>query len=221
MARTDAFKQSHSERIVAPRLSVLTGEVLHQLRSSLDHLVRALILCNGGTPKKSQFPIWDSEPVDKKNLKDYEKQIAGIKNEAVRQKLWQLQPWQTTANRWLWDLGELNNQDKHRSLILHVTVVEPRVRYTTTWADNDVVGESDSVDDGSEITAGVQTVFGETIERTNIQRRLVVRVELPWSGAPGGTVDLVSSLQGLCNAVRKLIDEFAPFFRDASQSRAS
>ena len=40
------------------RFSVLAGEVIHHLRSSLDHLIYALIIQNGCSPsKKSQFPI--------------------------------------------------------------------------------------------------------------------------------------------------------------------
>jgi hypothetical protein len=43
------------------RLSVLLGDFLHNLRSSLDHLAWQLVLANGGTPKSgpggTQFPI--------------------------------------------------------------------------------------------------------------------------------------------------------------------
>lgn len=43
---------------VPPRFSVLAGEIVHHLRSSLDHLVHALIVRNGGTPaNNNQFPI--------------------------------------------------------------------------------------------------------------------------------------------------------------------
>lgn len=40
------------------RFSVLAGEIVHHMRSSLDHLVYALIVRNGGTPSRNnQFPI--------------------------------------------------------------------------------------------------------------------------------------------------------------------
>ena len=40
------------------RFAVLAGEIVHHLRSSLDHLIHALIVQNGGTPSRNnQFPI--------------------------------------------------------------------------------------------------------------------------------------------------------------------
>ncbi|MGH6872586.1 MAG: hypothetical protein ACREHE_13880 [Rhizomicrobium sp.] len=40
------------------RFSVLAGEIVHHLRSSLDHLITALVIRNGSTPTKNHhFPI--------------------------------------------------------------------------------------------------------------------------------------------------------------------
>jgi len=40
------------------RFAVLAGEIVHHMRSSLDHLIYALIAANGQTPSRnSQFPI--------------------------------------------------------------------------------------------------------------------------------------------------------------------
>ena len=53
------------------RFSVLAGEVIHHLRSSLDHLIYALIIQNGCSPsKKSQFPICSTQ----KNLRMHAKE---------------------------------------------------------------------------------------------------------------------------------------------------
>jgi len=44
-----------------PRIGVLCGDVVHNVRSALDHLVNALVVANGGAPKEgaggTQFPI--------------------------------------------------------------------------------------------------------------------------------------------------------------------
>jgi hypothetical protein len=49
------WKVNHSPPL---RLSVLLGDFLHSLRSSLDHIAWQLVLDNGGTPDKStSFPI--------------------------------------------------------------------------------------------------------------------------------------------------------------------
>lgn len=221
------FQQRHADRTVPPRLSVLAGEVFHEQRSSLNHLVDALIRRDGGTPtRQTQFPIAKDEPVGK-TLKTYLKQIAGINNNRVCEKLWQLQPWQApgdrTVDHWLWKLSELNNQDKHSSLILHVTVIEARISYKSTWADSDIEGAIDSIDDGSEIAKGTLEIFGQQMQRTNVRRRLVARVELPWAGIPRrGSYDLGGALRDITREVRLLIGEFAPFLNDdAAQPRPS
>jgi len=47
---------------IDPRLAVIVGEIVHHLRSSLDHLVCALILHAGNEPKtNNQFPIADTK----------------------------------------------------------------------------------------------------------------------------------------------------------------
>src|SRR5215204_3286604 len=45
-----------------PRLSILVGEVLYQVRSALDHMIWQLIVAEGHTPPpKSGFPIFSQE----------------------------------------------------------------------------------------------------------------------------------------------------------------
>lgn len=44
------------------RFAVLAGEIVHHMRSSLDHVVHALIVRNGQVPSRNnQFPICDTE----------------------------------------------------------------------------------------------------------------------------------------------------------------
>ena len=45
--------------------SIRIGEVLHQLRSALDHLAWQLVLLDGARPsRQTQFPILDRAPTD-------------------------------------------------------------------------------------------------------------------------------------------------------------
>jgi hypothetical protein len=46
---SESFRRFHERRIIDARLSVLAGDVLHQLRSSLDHLLCGLVLRDQGT----------------------------------------------------------------------------------------------------------------------------------------------------------------------------
>ena len=210
-----AFKDFHAKRIVPPRLSVLTGDALHQLRSSLDHLVCALILRDGGTlTDRSQFPIFRFQPVKPEDLRRYQRQIEGIKRPAVLAALDGLQPY-TRGNRrdahWLAILKKLSNTDKHRSLVLHVSAVQPRISYSTFWPDEGFEGSTDAIDDGTPVTPGLHIVFRERLEVMDVKRRLTSFVAFDkWPDAPYD-LRIGYGMSGLLRGVTQVVDEFAPF----------
>src|SRR5437879_6743083 len=76
-----------------PRLSVLLGDCVHNLRSSLDHIVWQLVLANGRSPgKHAQFPILDKPPKGIFSPND----IRGVSEEA-RALIESVQPYQAGA----------------------------------------------------------------------------------------------------------------------------
>ena len=96
--------------------SVTIGEIVHNLRSALDHLVWQLVRDNGGQPSEANmFPIVslanrdDWERISKNKLKgvsdEMKERIKGIQPFAV------LAPYDVTA---LSKLSHLSNVDKHR-----------------------------------------------------------------------------------------------------------
>lgn len=100
------------------RFSVLAGEVIHHLRSSLDHTVHALVLANKRMPTRyHQFPICSTQ----KQFKDacQRKQIDGVSLTA-RKLITNVQPYTTSTpdDTILSVVAELDNQDKHRLLVV-------------------------------------------------------------------------------------------------------
>lgn len=104
------------------RLSVLVGEIVHQFRSSLDHLIWALVIENKNNPTHfHQYPICDTPEkfeyaIEKGNLEG----ISGSAKKIVESR----QPYKKTKNiekNFLYTLRELNNIDKHRLLIIFTT----------------------------------------------------------------------------------------------------
>lgn len=105
---------------------LLSGEVLYQLRSCLDHLVTQLVILNGEgaklvTSRKHQFPIFETpqgfSARSPAMIDGVSKSVADlIENE---------QPYRRTShaprNDMLWVLQDLNNTDKHR--LIPITVV--------------------------------------------------------------------------------------------------
>jgi hypothetical protein len=73
------------------RLGVILGDMVHNLRSALDHLVWQAVLRNGGRPNRShQFPICDDE-------KDWNDACNVVMKPAALSRL-----------------REISNEDKHR-----------------------------------------------------------------------------------------------------------
>jgi hypothetical protein len=114
-----------------PRVAILAGDVVHNLRTSLDHLFVALT----GADNRS-FPIYDVDPWERdaqgallpSRLKDRRRFAATIQGAKPRAKaiLRELQPYRAGASWNTHPLGvvrRLNNADKHKRLIPTATGV--------------------------------------------------------------------------------------------------
>jgi hypothetical protein len=105
------------------RIAVLCGDFVHNLRSALDHVARALVLENGGTPSDdpsgpvTQFPVVEDRLTRDDKIRSLEV-VGGISPAAVHL-LESVQPYQRVDDPTLhplWILNHLWNVDKHRTL---------------------------------------------------------------------------------------------------------
>ena len=95
--------------------SIRVGDIVHKLRSALDHLVTYLVLSNGNPigvhSRNNQFPIFQSK---EKYLEQVEHNLKGVDDKA-RAKICAVQPFAAPEdNLSLWSLNCLNIIDKHR-----------------------------------------------------------------------------------------------------------
>lgn len=117
----DALKY-HRDRRVPLRFAVLSGEIVHHLRSCLDHILWEF--SNEISRKKFVhqigFPVFKNEPVDEKEVLRYEGKIQGVTNADARTLIGNLQPYKTTdaIDCPLLILHQMDVFDKHRELIL-------------------------------------------------------------------------------------------------------
>ena len=121
------------------RFAVLVGEIVHHMRSSLDHVVHALIVRNGQTPTRtSQFPIC----VSAKAFKDARSrgQIRGLRSSAARL-VEAVQPFtsQTPDDTVLSVVNQMDILDKHKLLVV-VTAAVALGDSITIGADEEVAG---------------------------------------------------------------------------------
>jgi hypothetical protein len=116
---------------IDPKWSVITGDVLFNLRSALEHLAWQLVLLDGGTPTdETKFPILKSPP-NKGGVPVPVQLKPKISRADILDALDRSQPYRrlngTPQEFWssqLWALNELHNIDKHRLLLIVVSTVD-------------------------------------------------------------------------------------------------
>lgn len=101
---------------------LIAGDMLHNLRSALDHLIWQLVLANGQTPTKATaFPICDSAA---RYNADRAGKVKGVSPDAVKV-LDSIEPYQGGKGHQLWVLHQLDITDKHRLLFTTETIQGP------------------------------------------------------------------------------------------------
>lgn len=113
----------HKNLRVPLRFSVLAGEIVHHLRSCLDHIVWVFSSESARRDHEGilAFPILCEVP-NKKKLARYNAQIQGIADpSSVRDLIWQVQPCNRGANipdDPLCLIHNMDRLDKHRELVI-------------------------------------------------------------------------------------------------------
>jgi len=95
-------------------IGLFTGDIIHNLRSALDHLAYQLVYANGSThSKQTAFPIWDS-------ASEYQAQrarrVKGMAQAAI-DAIDVTEPYQGGKSAGIWVLHYLDIADKHHRLL--------------------------------------------------------------------------------------------------------
>jgi hypothetical protein len=115
---------------------MVIGDVLQNLRTSLDYLVWELVSANKEIPgKMSAFPICGTQ-------KDFMNQLGrdcllGVHPDAIAE-IAKLQPYFNGADvseSWVWTLNEFTNINKHRRVVLTTTKTVPVPQGLSTTYD--------------------------------------------------------------------------------------
>jgi len=112
----------HRNLIIPKRFSVLVGEIIHHLRSSLDHIVWIFSNDTARTLHESVlgFPVISDVP-DKKKLRGFERQIQGVDKPSVRKLITDLQPYwlgSDASDDPVCIIHDMDRFDKHRELVI-------------------------------------------------------------------------------------------------------
>jgi hypothetical protein len=119
----------HLGRPIPLRFSVLAGEIVHHLRSSLDHLIWQLSSSEKQIrdPTGIEFPIFDVEPIRKDELSRYERKVEGVSDANAKTLIKGFQPYSAfrpnPQHSPLFIIHEMDRFDKHRELTLFYRVL--------------------------------------------------------------------------------------------------
>ncbi|HZR55372.1 MAG TPA: hypothetical protein VFA74_00745 [Terriglobales bacterium] len=113
----------HRDRIIPLRFSVLAGEIIHHLRSALDHIVWHFSSDDARRKFSNviEFPVFKSRPADEKAISRYEGKIQGVRNAVVRQLIADAQPYtagDNAASHPIAIIHDMDRFDKHRELTI-------------------------------------------------------------------------------------------------------
>jgi hypothetical protein len=122
---------------VPPKICLIAGDAIQNLRSTLDYLACALVRVNGNTPSRfTEFPIFDG-PITSKIESRFYKKVEGMRPEVVQQ-IRDVRPYQG-GDDLLWRLHRLNIVDKHNMLVTalgNITAVNGLPPIDDQWNGN-------------------------------------------------------------------------------------
>jgi hypothetical protein len=115
-------------------IGLAAGDVIHNLRSSLDHLAYQLVYANGAThSKQTAFPIWDSAAEYKAQGA---RRVKGMAQDAI-DAIDAIEPYQGGKGAGLWVLHYLDIADKHHALLTPlINVTEASFTIPGFWERN-------------------------------------------------------------------------------------
>jgi hypothetical protein len=186
-----------------PEIAVITGDVVHNLRSALDHLAFQLVdsprITPLGVQKRSPTERWFPICI---NSADYDDSGLIGADPVARAKVKGLQPFHNKTHP-LWLINEMSVRDKHRLLlvIIHeitmVGVNEALFETLTTRAPGPFIG-------GAEIVRG-KLRAGVDLFDPHMDMRLHIGFGLKVTAPPSGDTDLVFLVDDMLQCTNGII----------------
>ncbi len=203
------------------RLGVILGDLVHNVRSALDHLVWQLVLLDGETPSRDNtFPVASTEGDWKATV---DKRLAGVSS-SHRAIIESVQPFKGPhgpENTYTAALSHLSNVDKHR--IVHATaavILDPgagphRASFRVVEGEAEIAQKQ--VNLGERIEHGAELMRART-EPPDSDVKVVVEGDIPGDIAFGERRVRLGFVKNLPQAARVIVKEFEADFPEADDS---
>jgi hypothetical protein len=199
------------------RFGVVAGDVVHNLRSTLDHLAWQLVVANGAEPtNRTQFPIYGDEAAFRSARA--QEVVAGM-SDGDRAAIEELQPFHQDPVQEkphpLTVLHELSNVDKHR--VVHTTLVETAGSQFKIYDLEDIsaIGEMKTrfgvLEDGEELVR-VRVFPDGPVPRLKVDAQLALDVVFADTASAVHAESVLGVLLELGEYVDNVIDRFTSRF---------
>jgi hypothetical protein len=199
------FVPQHGEK---PRLSVILGDVVHNLRCALDYVITALVDASGAKlSSKHQFPIF----LDARQYRNHVGTADSPKGPLRRIKygLTLIEQWQPYHNKPdprtspLWGIYRFSNADKHREPATFgaIPVGSFKIGYSGILVEQDVPDELPAWTPGEDLKVGRLRFDPPRAENLRAEGKIALDVRFV-TPPFGGDADLTISLRMLPFLVR-------------------
>ncbi len=197
----------HRNLEIPLRFAVLAGEIVHHLRSSLDHLVWIFSSAKARTENSVSiaFPILWRDPPTPKELKRFDRNIQGITDSRVRDIITALQPYHRGGDGIddpLAIVHEMNRYDKHRELLLVSSGIT--VSIITSQLSTEATEAISRHGEGKLLSDRQKALIGKAIKQNHNVTPMVAFSKF----GRRKTQAVIPSLTQLINAVAKDIELF-------------
>lgn len=214
------------------RFAVIIGDLVHNLRSALDHLVWQLVIRDGHEPTHvNQFPMYEAEDKFIREVKFRKKEpqnsiLYGIDVDGDAWKIIEAaQPYHCVPvyKSRLRIISGLSNMDKHRTLYTHLAFPPDNIKETISWNPEAVLLEEKLNISPLSFKGPLEIARFLFDNQKDPQVRITGALGIiPCFGEPGiegGVTIPVGGFSDLINIVRKIVDEISrlPQVQDISE----
>ena len=182
-------------------MAVIIGDVVHNLRSSLDLLATDLVALNRSDPKNVYFPFAkDAEGLEgqikAKNFRNAHPDVVDL--------LRSMKPY-TGGNTALRGLHDLDIMDKHQALVPTIFATKTRLhRFQNAGGFFDLPSFQTSICDGYRFAFMPPVANMPVGSEVATDFSLVFQEDTPFAGG-----EVVETLHGLCENVARVLEAFA------------
>jgi hypothetical protein len=201
--------------VIPPRISILAGELMRDMRSILDNMIWQLARADSDTPPKTTaFPVFAKKKLYER---DEARFIGGIKDPDIHDVCKSIQPYHAgdaAADHALWVLHRLANDDKHKEPHVISSVASGIEAPRPPGVDTFVSIFPGPFDDGDVV--GAVAIIGGTDPETQLQPRITFAVAFG-KDTPAHGRHLMGEVHRIGREVDAVIRKFERFFPPPAQ----